>query len=283
MRVGIVQARGSAGAAQSDARARLRALSVDRIAELFTAGAQLVVLPECGLHDYLPGSRADVRAFAEPLPGPTVDAWHAAARAHGGYIVGGLIERDGDRFYNTAVVVGPSGLIARYRKVHRFGWERNWLDGGSAPLLVEIEALDLRLGVLVCYDLRFPEIVRALAFAGMDLLAVPTAWTSIGKTTLWDRAGYCPQNHVVIAHAYQNRVAVVCADRVGREGDVRFLGASIAVSPEGEVALGPLPGEEEALAVVDVDPARSRDKTVGDAGDLWADRQPSYTVQRVRA
>ncbi len=282
MRVGVVQIRGRAGASEGEARDRLRALSADRIADLFSRGARLVVLPECALHDYFPRTVEEVGAFAETLPGPTVRAWQSVARAHGGYVVGGLIERDGDDLFNTAVVVGPQGLIGRYRKIHRFGWERRWLKAGEAPLLVDIPSLGLRLGVLVCYDLRFPEAVRALAFAGMDVLAVPTAWTSIGKRTLWDRGGYCPQDHVAIAHAYQNRVAVVCADRVGAEAGVRFLGASIAVAAGGEVALGPLAGEEEALAVVDLDPAQSRDKTVADAGDLWADRRPTYAVERVR-
>jgi predicted amidohydrolase len=283
MRVGIVQLAGTAEPGDERALADTRTRSVEQLCAVFDQGADLAVLPECALHRYVLDRPEDVRALAETVPGPTVEAWQGVSAARGGYVVGGILERDGDRFYNTAVVVGPEGLIGRYRKMHRFGWEQNWLEAGEGLILVTLRAFDVRLGVLVCYDLRFPEAVRALAFQGMDILAAPTTWTSIGKRTLWDAAGYCLQDHVAIAHAYQNHVAVVCADRIGREGSVRFLGASIGVSPGGDVAVGPLPRDEESLAVADMDLSSARQKTVGGAGNLWRDRRASYPVTEIEA
>lgn len=242
---------------------------------LFAAGAQLVVGPELGHHAYFPENPEQLRQWAESLSGATVRAWAGLALKHGGYVAGSLLEQDQDgRLYNTAVLVGPRGLVGFYRKMHRFAWETEWLTPGTRLSLLELQS-GVRIGLLICYDLRFPEAVRQLALAGMDLLVVPTTWTSIGKSQLWDRGGFCPQAHTVVAHAYMNRVAAVAVDRTGREGDVRFLGASLAVAADGAVVGGPLPGPDPARLLVELDVRASRDKRVGDANHVLADRQPA--------
>jgi predicted amidohydrolase len=180
------------------------------------------------------------------------------------------------------VLVGPRGLIGRYRKIHRFGWEREWLLAGNELLVFDLPGLGARIGMLICYDLRFSETITQLALAGVDLLVVPTTWTSIGKRVLWDQYGYCPQNHLTIGYAYAHHIALVCADRVGREGDVTFLGSSIAVQPGGEVAIGPLDAHQTAAVITDLHIEYSRDKRIGTAGNLLRDRgSESYKVTLV--
>jgi len=278
MKVGIAQPHIQVGV---DALEQNRDRLYRAAAALFDGGAELIVLPECANTQYFPASAEMVAALAEPLDGPTVRSWEALAVARSGYIAGGILEQAEDGIYNTAVLVGPRGLVGRYRKLHRFGWEREWLRAGDDLPIFDLTALGIRLGLLICYDLRFTEVVQALALSGIDLLAVPTTWTSIGKRVLWDQHGYSPQDHLVIGYAYAHHIAVVCADRVGQEGAVTFLGASIAVHPGGEVAVGPLSGREPATAIVDLDVASARNKRIGPAGDLWHDRRSEQYQTRL--
>lgn len=242
------------------------------VTQVFADGARVVVLPECASHKYLMGSLSEVQDWAEPIAGPTVRLWERLAREHHGYIVAGMLEKAHDGLYNTAVIVGPQGCLGHYRKLHRFGWERKWLASGDGLTLFRIKSLDLALGVLICYDLRFEYTVEALARAGADLIVVPTTWTSIGKSVLWDHAGYAPQNHLVLGHAYAHRVFLACADRVGVEEDITYLGASLVAGPDGETLLGPFSGHARAAGVVDVEVSRARSKRVGQ-NDIERDRR----------
>ncbi len=149
------------------------------------AGAGLVVLPEatmCGFGN----SRTDLAELAEPLDGPFVVALGAVAEETGTTVVAGTFEPVAGerRVFNTVVVVSPAGLVGHYRKVHLYdalGWcESDRVHPGepgtaNAPV-VAVE--DLRLGVITCYDLRFPESARAAVDAGATVLAVPAAWVA---------------------------------------------------------------------------------------------------------
>jgi predicted amidohydrolase len=278
MKVGIVQPRIQLGV---DALKQNRDHLCQMADQLFGGGVRLIVLPECANSQYFPDSAQMVAELAEPLDGPTVQGWEALAALRSGYIVGGILEQTPDGIYNTAVLVGPRGLIGCYRKMHRFGWEQEWLCAGDDLPVFELPDLGIRLGMLVCYDLRFTEAVQALALSGIDLLAVPTTWTSIGKRILWDQHGYSLQDHLVIGYAYAHHIAVICADRVGQEGTVTFLGASIAVHPGGEIAIGPLSGHEPTAAIADLDVKSARNKRIGAAGDLQRDRRPEHYRTRI--
>lgn len=272
MRLGIAQF-----AVREERPEESRAAQRSVVRSLFGDGAQLIILPECTSHKYGLGSLDEVEQLAEPLDGETVRAWSEWARESRGYLVGGMLERHGKSYFNTAVLVGPHGYLGHYRKVHRFGWERIWLEAGDELVLFRIRSLDVNLGVLICYDLRFSEAVRSLAVAGADVLAVPTTWTSIGKTVLWDEQGYAPQDHLALGHAYANRLFVACADRVGQEADVTYLGASLVAGPGGEALMGPFAGRHPDSGVVDVDIASARDKRIG-SSHLWQDRRWVFDV-----
>ncbi len=171
-------------AAGFDKAANLAACS--RLAEQAAqAGAELVVLPEGAMHDFGPQDLV-LAPFAEPLDGPFVTGLAAVAHRRGLTIVAGMfeaVEGDPSRAYNTVVAVGPDGsLLGRYRKQHLFdalGWiESERLVAGDTAELLVFGCGQLTVGVMTCYDVRFPELGRALADRGATLLAVPSAWVA---------------------------------------------------------------------------------------------------------
>lgn len=247
------------------------------IQSLFDQGATIVVLPECANTQYQMKSKREVEQFSETLTGPSVKDWTERAIDSGKYIVGGIIERDADQFYNTAVLVGPHGYIGHYRKMHLFDWERKYLTEGDLGFpAFSIDELDLKVGILICYDLRFPEAVRTHMLNGCDLILVPTTWTSIGKSVLWDDKGYCQANYLAMAHSHSNRMAFACANRAGQEGDVTYLGASIILDAKAQVIAGPADKQNAVILAGDIDPSQARDKQVGLISNLQLDRRPEY-------
>lgn len=218
---------------------------------LFDQGAQLVVLPELAVPWYTVKSD-EVARFAEPLWGPTVDAWTAIAADHSGLIVGGFCERDGEAFYNTAVVVDQSGVIGHYRKLHLFADEKACFTPGDRGLPI-VETPVGRLGLCICYDLRFVEVVRVLALSGAELICVPSAWITGFDAARWDADGFCPQAHGAVLQAKLSQVFIACASQVGAFSGFEFLGSSVVIDSFGRVSAGPLPGTEDELHVVTVD------------------------------
>ncbi len=207
--------------------------------------ADLVVLPEVFQRDFgRPGE--PLGPDAEPLDGPFVAALTARAAAHGGTWVAGMVERSGDpdRPFNTLVVVDADGLRATYRKIHlydSFGFQESdrLLAGERTPVL--FEAGGLGVGLMTCYDLRFPELARELSRAGAELLLVPSAWVAgPRKLRHWQT--------LVAARAVEN-VAYVAA--VGQSGP-RYTGHSVLVDPRGDVVVEA--GTDDEVLVGPVDP-----------------------------
>lgn len=259
-----------------------RTRSVEWIDRAADAGADIVILPELcctGYADLLrdPGR---VRDVAEAIPGgPSVEAWTRACERCGIHVVAGLVERTPRGLYNSAVVVGPAGVVGVYRKAHLFDAEKEvFLPGDTGFPVFDLPSV--RLGILICYDLRFVEAPRILALQGAELLAVPATWTDRNKTEPWDARGWCMYDYLALAHAYANRMFVAAADRVGVEAGVRYLGASVVVDPGGRVLAGPAPTDQEMMLVVPVTPAAARDKGLG-RNDLWADRRTDLYHSRL--
>ncbi len=200
---------------------------------------------------------------------------------HDGYVVTGINERGGDCRYNSAIVIGPNGLLATYRKLHLFYNEKSWFEPGAQLTLVDLPFG--RLGMIICFDLWFPEPARALAVAGAEIIAVPTNWVASFKRTVWDDRGYCQGDYIAMATAAQNSVVMVCADRIGVERGTTFLGASIIVGPDGWPVAGPASRDQPELlmAEVDLDDVElARQRTP--RNDLLEDRRPgAYTVDEV--
>jgi predicted amidohydrolase len=232
-------------------RAASLELSLEAAGELFSRGARLVVLPEL----IVPGYRLEreyLEAGADPLNGPITQAWRLLAADADGCLAAGFCERDGQRLYNTAVLIGPEGIALHYRKLHRFAAEKRIFTPGDLGLPVVRTEVGV-IGLCVCYDLRFVETVRILALQGAELVCVPTAWLPGFDRQRWDSEGYCPQARGAVLQANLDQVHIACASQAGPAGGVHFLGSSIVCDPYGGVALGPLPGDKPELALVTID------------------------------
>src|SRR5919106_3177594 len=147
-----------------------------RLEEAAAAGCSLVVLPECATSGYMFARGGEGARAAEPIPGPSVEAFEQAGARFALHCVAGLLEREGDRLRNTAVLVGPEGLVGRYRKTHLpyLGIDRFVAPGDEPPEVFETPLG--RIGIEICYDLRFPELTRAMALRGAQIVVHPTNW-----------------------------------------------------------------------------------------------------------
>jgi predicted amidohydrolase len=268
-RIGLAQLTGEPYDAE-----RNRTRSVEVAARLFDGGADVVVLPELAVPGY--GIDRDrLRATSEPLAGPTVEAWSALAGEHGGWVAGGFCERDGERLFNTAVVVGGDGVVLHYRKLHPFREEKHVFEPGDLGLAVA----DLpfgRVGACICYDLRFVETARILALEGAEVIFVPSAWLPGYDQRRWDARGLTPQAEGAIIQANLNQVYIVCASVAGRRDGLEFLGSSIVVGPQGDLLAGPLPGSSDDTALIEIDvdavvDAQSRDELITPRADRRTD------------
>jgi predicted amidohydrolase len=230
-------------------------------------GTELLVLPECALPGYMFDSAEEALPLAEEIPGPSTEVLERECRRLGMHVVCGLLERDGDVLRNAAVLVGPGGLIGTYRKTHLpfLGVDRFVLAGEELPVY---ETPLGRIGVEICYDLRFPEVTRTLALKGADLVAHPTNFPMAARLQT---------ELITLARAAENRIYLLTANRIGRERWGEFCGWSQIVDPYGK-RLAEAGETEEALLVADVDVERARDKDYVIPGEyelyLFGDRRP---------
>ena len=251
-----------------------RQAAAEAIAEAAAAGARLVVLPELCDSGYVfapEDPAAEARGLAAPAAGnPTLGQWHALAGQHGLVIVGGFCELGDDgRLYNSAAIVDASGTRVVYRKAHLWDTEKLvFTPGDAAPPVVGTEVG--RIGLMVCYDLEFPEWTRLAALDGADLIAAPVNWP--GYT--WPAGERPAEVDKAQATAAANHVFVAVADRCGTERGVSWISGSLIASPEGYLLAGPVLADRPALLTADCDLPEARNKQVSERNDLLADRRP---------
>ncbi|MEU5422960.1 carbon-nitrogen hydrolase family protein [Streptomyces sp. NPDC001407] len=207
------------------------------------AGARLLLTNELYLTGYALG--AAVRERAEPADGPGARAVARIAAEHGLAIGYGYPERAGAVLHNSLQLIGPDGeRLAHYRKTHLFGdYETAHFTPGDEQV-AQADLDGVRLGMLICYDVEFPEPVRAHALAGTELLLTPTA--------LMRPYEIVPQT-IVPARAWESQLYIAYANRCGTEGDFAFAGLSCLAAPDGTVRARAGAGED--LIIADVDPA----------------------------
>lgn len=212
-------------------------------------GARLIVFPECALSGYVFHSLAEALPASEPVPGPTTQAVLEVCRQRNIHTVVGLLERSDGQIYNSAFVAGPGGLIATYRKCHLpvIGVDRFVARGDTLPV---IDLPLTRIGLLICYDLRFPEAARTLALRGAEILVLPTNWPEGAESS---------PDFLTRARAWENRTFVIACNRVGVEEGIRFLGRSQVITPAGACILEADP-YAEGVWYTDIVPAEARQK-----------------------
>jgi len=260
MRIGIVQSSPTFGDVASNLEACRRLMSEE--------AADLWVLPELFATGYQFLDAAEALAMAESVPdGPTTRALRSFAAAHACHIVAGLPERDGDAAYNAAVLVGPSGVLAVYRKIHLFYKETLQFSPGDRPFPV-VDIGCARIGLMICFDHLFPESARSLALGGADIIAHPA------NLVLPDVA-----QQTMAVRALENGVFAVTANRVGTESrtdeSLTYTGGSQVVDPTGAVLVR-LSELEVRASVIEIDVARAHRKSITRYNDKLADRRPEF-------
>lgn len=249
----------------------------------------IVVLPELLNSGYCFRSVAESRELAEPLDGPSVRALTELAARTGSTLVASLAilepapaaavaesspEAARERVVNVAVVVEAEGIVGRYTKVHLWAREPEHFEAGTElPALVASQYG--RLGLMVCYDLEFPEFTRMAALAGADLIVAPVNWPLEPRP----EGSRSREQVVVEAAARQNRVAFAVCDRTGAERldeeiGADWVGGSLIVGQDG-FPLTPTAYGRPALLSAEVDLEASRDKSLGPFNDVVRDRRPA--------
>jgi predicted amidohydrolase len=254
---------------------RNRALATEAIESAARSGADVVVLPELCTTGYAFTDRSQAAELGEPADGPTLAGWCALAAEHHLVIVGGFCELDDERYpRNSAAVVDPHGVRCVYRKTHLWDREQLIFVAGSAPAPV-VETAVCKLGLAICYDAFFPEVMRGLALAGADVIAVPMNSPVVGPPT----SPLAVEVVLALAAANVNRVFVAQADRAGTESGIEWAQASAICDPSGHLLAGPVRGVQMLQARCDV--AAARDKSLGLRNDVFADRRPElYSIRR---
>ncbi|MEU5643265.1 nitrilase family protein [Streptomyces milbemycinicus] len=269
-RVAVVQCDAQVGVAN---RRQNVELGLGLAARAADDGATLIVLPELSATGYTFATRAEAYEHAEEVPsGETVRAWEAFARERGVHLVGGLVERDGVRLYDTAVLVGPDGYVGHYRKTHLWNTEKLWFEPGDLGFPVFDTPIG-RIGLLICWDIWFPEVPRLLAQQGADIICSVNNWVWT-PPPMFDESGRCMAAYLTMTAAHVNNVFIAAANRIGTDRDARFLGCSLIAGtngwPIGEVA----GADEERILTADIDIVAARSAPIwNQLNDLIRDRR----------
>jgi predicted amidohydrolase len=243
------------------------------VAEAAAAGARLVVLPELSDSGYVFADADEARSLASPAAATvTLREWRSLAAEHDLAIAGGFCELGPDgKLYNSAAIVDASGTRGLYRKAHLWDAEKKiFTPGDDAPPIVELPFGNI--GLMICYDLEFPEWVRLTALRGADLIAAPVNWPASGSPPPpGERSG-----EVVSAQAAasNNGVFIAVADRCKNERGVDWVGGSVILRRGGYPLAGPVCEDRTAVLTAAIDLRQARNKRISELNDLFADRRP---------
>jgi predicted amidohydrolase len=258
LRVGAVQTNPAFGEKQKNMR------EIEDL--LHGQEADLWVMPELALTGYEFRGKDEAFDLAEEIPGGETTQWlHGLCKDLNFYAVIGIAERDKAQVYNSCIIVGPKGLIGRYRKLHLFDRENLRFELGDLPYPV-YDIGKARVGMMICYDWMFPEAARTLALKGAQIIAHPTNLVM----------PYCQQ--CMRTRALENRVFAITANRVGKEArdgrEIKFTGRSQILSDYGDtLAFG---NEVQPVCMtVEINPKEADNKFINPFNDLIAGRRPA--------
>ncbi|MGW0175849.1 nitrilase-related carbon-nitrogen hydrolase [Rhodococcus sp. NPDC003322] len=241
-------------------------ITVGAIESARERGADVVVLPELCLSGYMFDTVDEAGSCAITPEHPVFARWARALAGSPGLVVGGFAERSGPDLHISAAMVDATGIRAVYRKTHLWNREKRFFTAGTeAPPVLETDFG--RVGVLICYDLEFPEMARSLAMRGADLIAVPTNW-ALETRPYGDEP---PQVMLARAAARANHVHVACADRSGHERGQEFTGGSAVIDTAGWVRGTP---DDTGLALAPLSLTAARERQISGVNHVFGDRRP---------
>ncbi|MDJ0764317.1 MAG: nitrilase-related carbon-nitrogen hydrolase [Myxococcota bacterium] len=246
--------------------------TLERLSPLIQAGkgADLLVLPELSNSGYNFKSRAMAFNLSESASDSVfLDYIIKKCAAYDLHIVVGINERDGDRLFNASFLIGPGGILGKYRKLHLFINEKDYFEPGDLGLPV-FDIGSCKVGMVVCFDWIFPETFRILALKGADVICHPSNLVL---------PGFAQQ--AIPVHALLNHVFIVTANRIGIEGDLTFTGNSIISNKKGKL-LASAPADRDEVKIVEIDAALARDKALTPRNDVFKDRRPGEYQELVK-
>ncbi|OHV81376.1 carbon-nitrogen hydrolase family protein [Ensifer sp. LCM 4579] len=213
-------------------------------AEAAGKGATLMVTPELSITGY--GAGAFIAELAQPADGSIVKQLQRISRATGIAIIAGFAERDGDAVYNSAACIDGDEAPSVYRKSHLYGDYERAVFTPAEPSTLLFEHGAVTCGMLICYDVEFPENVRRLALAGAEAVLVPTALPAG-----W--SGTFITEHMIQTRAFENQVFVAYVNHCGSDAMFSFAGSSRIASPDGQI-LTRADSANESLIFAEIDP-----------------------------
>jgi len=234
---------------------------------LLEVEADIIVLPELAFTGYYFKDREELRSMAEDISESSiVESLTNLCKENDFYVVTGFAEREKNKLYNSALLIGPSGVVHCYRKLHLFNTEKEYFDPGDTALDI-VEIRGAKVGLMICFDWVFPEVARTLALRGADLICHPA---NLVLT-------FCQK--AMLTRCLENSVFAVTANRTGTEirprGKLAFTGQSQIAGPKGKVIVRSNSASQE-LILCEIDIESARDKSITDNNDLFIDRRPEY-------
>jgi len=228
--------------------------------------ADLLILPELFATGYTFISKKEAKSLAEGLEGQTAQFLKKISKKTSAIIVGGFIEKDEEKIFNSAMIVSDSEVLGVYRKLHLYYKENLWFSPGNKPLEV-YNVKNVNIGIMICFDWIFPETVRSLALLGADIIAHPANLV----------LPYC--QNAMITRCLENRVFAITSNRIGVEkrgvDDFKFTGRSQITSYNGKVLSSALEAEE-FVDIVNIDIKKTRDKNLNEYNNLFEDRRKEF-------
>ncbi len=248
--------------------------NVSRLCSMIAStDADLIVAPELCTTGYLFADRAELAKYAEEIPhGETCERVREVARRDGTVVVFGMVEKSGDKLFNSAVLFSGDSYHV-YRKIHLFGPESGYFDPGDLkPTCFDYGSV--KIGMMICFDYFFPELCRIIALQGAHVICHPSNLVT----------QYCQE--IMKTRSLENRIFAITTNRIGSETlgniDLEFTGRSQITAPDGKVMCGA--GEKsEVVQIVDIDPAAADDKKVTPWNDLFENRRPEFYEDLLRS
>ncbi|MFX1321018.1 MAG: nitrilase-related carbon-nitrogen hydrolase [Promethearchaeota archaeon] len=231
--------------------------------------ADLLVLPELFATGYTFISKKEAESLSEGSDGQTAHFLKDLSKMTSAIIVGGFIEKDKDKIFNSAMIVSDSELLGVYRKLHLYYKEKLWFNPGDKPLKV-YEINGVNIGIMICFDWIFPETTRTLAILGTDIIAHPANLV----------LPYCQK--AMITRCLENRVYAVTANRIGQEirgeDNFKFTGESQITSYDGKI-LSSAPPDRVSMNLVVIDIKKARNKKLNKFNDIINDRRKEFYLR----